>query len=86
VDTSTPNGRLVFGIFESIAEFERELIRGRLRSGLPAARTKRKRLGRPRLTVDPSDARALRNGGMSLHQIGARLQCSEGPVRRMLAA
>jgi hypothetical protein len=29
VDTSTPNGRLVFGIFASIAEFERELIRSR---------------------------------------------------------
>ena len=28
VDTSTPNGRLVFGIFASIAEFERELISG----------------------------------------------------------
>src|SRR5215475_10996973 len=34
VDTSTPNGRLVFGIFASIAEFERELIRGRVLSGL----------------------------------------------------
>ena len=33
-DTSTPNGRLVFGIFASIAEFERELIRGRVRSGI----------------------------------------------------
>ena len=33
VDTSTPNGRLVFGIFASIAEFERELIRERVRSG-----------------------------------------------------
>ena len=31
VDTSTPNGRLVFGIFASIAEFERELIRERVR-------------------------------------------------------
>ena len=45
VDTSTPNGRLVFGIFASIAEFERELIRDRVRSGIAAARAKGKRLG-----------------------------------------
>jgi DNA invertase Pin-like site-specific DNA recombinase len=53
VDTSTPNGRLVFGIFASIAEFERELIRDRVRSGIAAARSKGKRLGRPRVTVMP---------------------------------
>jgi DNA invertase Pin-like site-specific DNA recombinase len=47
VDTSTPNGRLVFGIFATIAEFERELIRDRVRSGLASARAKGKRLGRP---------------------------------------
>ena len=34
VDTSTPQGRLVFGIFASIAKFERELIRERVKSGL----------------------------------------------------
>jgi DNA invertase Pin-like site-specific DNA recombinase len=47
VDTSTPNGRLVFGIFASVAEFERELIRERVLSGLAAARARGKRLGRP---------------------------------------
>jgi DNA invertase Pin-like site-specific DNA recombinase len=47
VDTSTANGRLVFGIFASIAEFERELIRERVRSGLRNAQAKGKRLGRP---------------------------------------
>jgi hypothetical protein len=52
VDTSTPNGRLIFGIFASIAEFERELIRSRVRSGLAAARTRGKRLGAPNVEHD----------------------------------
>lgn len=42
VDTSTPNGRLVFSIFANIAEFERELIRERVRSGLAVARAQGK--------------------------------------------
>jgi hypothetical protein len=45
-ETSTPNGRLVFGIFATIAEFERELIRERVRSGIAVARAQGKRIGR----------------------------------------
>jgi DNA invertase Pin-like site-specific DNA recombinase len=52
VDTSTPNGRLVFGIFASIAEFERELIRGRVRSGSRRRRlAARDSAGRPSLST-----------------------------------
>ena len=65
VGTSTPNGRLVFGIFASIAEFERELIRSRVRSGLAAARAKGKRLGRPRVIVDARRIATLRKSGAS---------------------
>src|SRR5438045_68225 len=61
VDTSTANGRLVFGIFASIAEFERELIRDRVRSGLAAARAKGKRLGRPIAILDMKRVEHLRN-------------------------
>jgi DNA invertase Pin-like site-specific DNA recombinase len=86
VDTSTPNGRLVFGIFASIAEFERELIRGRVRSGLVAARAKGKRLGRPRVAVDAARITVLRSQGLSWAKIGETLGLGEGTVRRSAQA
>src|SRR5277367_2378429 len=52
VDTSTPSGRLVFGIFASIAEFERSLITERVKSGQAAAKRRGVRFGRPRVQVD----------------------------------
>jgi DNA invertase Pin-like site-specific DNA recombinase len=46
IDTTTPNGKLVFGIFAALAEFERELIRERTRAGLQAARMRGRKGGR----------------------------------------
>jgi len=46
IDTNTPSGKLVFGIFASLAEFERELIRERTMVGLKAARARGKKGGR----------------------------------------
>ncbi len=84
VDTSTPNGRLVFGIFASIAEFERELIRDRVRSGLAAARARGKHLGRPRVVVDPSRIAALRAQGCAWVQIAAKLGVGKGTAQRAI--
>jgi DNA invertase Pin-like site-specific DNA recombinase len=51
IDTTTPAGRMIFGIFASLAEFERDLIRERTVAGLAAARARGRRGGRPfRLT------------------------------------
>lgn len=47
IDTTTPAGRLTFGIFAALAEFERELIRERTIEGLKAARARGRKGGRP---------------------------------------
>lgn len=48
IDTTTPQGRLSFNLFASLAEFERDLIRERTQAGLSAARARGRRGGRPR--------------------------------------
>ena len=82
VDTSTPNGRLVFGIFASIAEFERELIRGRVRSGLAAAKAKGKRIGRPRVIANAHQIASLRAAGASWRDICQQTGLSKGVAQR----
>jgi DNA invertase Pin-like site-specific DNA recombinase len=82
VDTSTPNGRLVFGIFASIAEFERELIRSRVRSGIAAARARGKRIGRPTAKVSNSEITKLLASGISMQGVAERLGCSAATICR----
>ncbi len=48
IDTTKPEGKLVFGIFAALAEFERALIVERTRAGLTAARARGRKGGRPR--------------------------------------
>src|ERR1035438_9472813 len=84
VDTSTPNGRLVFGIFASIAEFERELIRDRVRSGLAAAKAKGKRIGRPKVAVDVLRIASLRRQGRSWAEITRATGIIKGTAQRSL--
>lgn len=57
IDTTSTTGRLVFGIFATLAEFERDLIRERTMAGLEAARARGRSGGRPR-TMTPAKVRA----------------------------
>ncbi len=47
IDTTTASGKLVFGIFAALAEFERELISERTKAGLASARARGRKGGRP---------------------------------------
>jgi DNA invertase Pin-like site-specific DNA recombinase len=48
IDTTTPQGRLIFNIFASLAEFERDLIQERTKAGLNAARARGRMGGKPK--------------------------------------
>jgi len=53
IDTTTPGGKLIFHIFGSLAEFERDLIRERTQAGLAAARARGRQGGRPKKLGTP---------------------------------
>ena len=52
IDTTSANGKMIFGIFTVLAEFERDLIRERTKAGLSAARARGRNGGRPPIPVD----------------------------------
>ena len=58
IDTTTASGRLMFGIFAALAEFERELIVERTRAGIAAARARGQHCGR-RPKLNPKEIRLL---------------------------
>lgn len=55
IDTTSSTGRLVFHIFASLAEFERDIIQERTRAGLDAARARGRTGGRPK-ALNPKQA------------------------------
>ena len=83
IDTTTANGRLLFGILASVAEFERALIKDRQLDGI---RRYQKRLaseglkpGRP-LKVDPAQVKKLKKAGKTMKEIMAATDLSRSSV------
>ncbi|HEN9809195.1 TPA: recombinase family protein [Klebsiella pneumoniae] len=90
VDTTNAQGRLVFNLFASLAEFERELIQERTLAGLSAARARGRVGGRPKGLSAPAESTAMaaetlyREGRLSVSAIGKKLHISKGTLYRYL--
>lgn len=85
-DTTTSSGRLLLAMCGAFAEFEREVLRERTRSGLEATRRRGTRLGRPRVEVDVSRALKMRDRGATWSDVAEALGISERTLFRAIAA
>jgi putative DNA-invertase from lambdoid prophage Rac len=87
LDLTTPAGRAMAGLLAVFAEFEREILRERVRAGLAHARHNGQRLGRPLTAgLHAEEVRKLYRAGRSKSAIARRLKIGRTSVRRMLSA
>ncbi len=90
IDTSTSQGRLIFNIFASLAEFEREVISERTKAGLTAARARGRIGGRPKGLSDKAKNKAIvvaalyKEGKMSIAEILENQQISRATLYNYL--
>jgi DNA invertase Pin-like site-specific DNA recombinase len=86
IDTTTPAGRLIFHVFASIAQFERERIAERTKEGLQAARARGRVGGRPPAlsAAQKAEVRRMRDEEQRpLAEIARLFQVSTRTVRRV---
>lgn len=80
IDTTTASGKLVFGIFAALAEFERKLISERTKAGLASARARGRTGGRPYKMTPAKVRMAMAAMGHKETKVGAL--CAELGVTR----
>ena len=85
LDLTTPSGRAMAGLLAIFAEFEREILRDRVRAGLAHARQNGKQLGRPMTAgLQAAEIRQLHRAGVAKAEIARRLDIGRTSVRRIL--
>src|SRR5688572_31122951 len=85
LDLTTPSGRAMAGLLAVFAEFEREILRERVRAGLAHARKNGTRLGRPpTAALSAKYIHRLYRAGVSKAAIARQLRIGRTSVRRIL--
>lgn len=85
LDMTTPAGRALAGMLAVFAEFERDILRDRVRAGIAQARKEGRPHGRPpTVQRHGAEIRSLFARGFSKRQIASRLSISRSSVRRLL--
>ncbi len=84
IDTSSPLGSAIFTIISAVAQLERDIIAERVKAGLRRAKENGKKLGRPRVGVDPKQISELRSQGLSLRLIARETGISRTTVSEIL--
>lgn len=82
IDFGSSLGAVMFALIGAMAEFERNLIRERVSMGIERVRRQGKRIGRPRVEVDPRQIAGLRARGRSWNQIANELGIGKGTAQR----
>ena len=86
LDLTTPTGRAMAALLAVFAEFEREILRERVRAGLAHAQQNGQRLGRPMTAgLHAAEIRKLHRAGVPKAEIAQRLNIGRTSVRRILA-
>ena len=84
IDTSTPNGKLLFHILSAIAEYERELLIERTKIGRALAERKGVICHRPRKPIDLELLKELKRRGVSHRKMAKLLGVSKSTILRRL--
>lgn len=82
IDTTTPVGEMVFTFLGAVAQFERELIRERVRAGQARARERGVKFGRKLRLVDLEDLRRRRAQGQGWRRIARAMKAPASTLRR----
>jgi len=88
LDTTTASGRMIFGIFSALGEYERELMRERIMAGQRRARSQGVKIGRPSKMNDAvrTSVKLLHDNGMAIRKIAKQLEIGVGTVYTVLRA